>query len=199
MSSGTHAVLVYDSQENKREVLLNHLGIGVNRAGLVYGYAEESGESVRKQMKRFGINAGHLEKKDQLAIKSTEELYFGDGRMDADRVIKSFADLAWEYRGRGLDGIRGAAEMSPFFRRGMMKELVSYERALHRKFFFPGRGICGYNLVELENSGHIDILMPIIEAHDVVFLTGPKGITVSRPDIVTEREVETVTNIAIRH
>jgi hypothetical protein len=197
MPSGTHAILVYDTQESKRDVLLSHLGLGVNRAGLVYAYAEEGPDRIREEMKKFGIDAGHLEKKNTLAIRSSEDVYIANGKVDTEGIIKGFSDLAWDYTRKGMDGIRASAEMSPFFRRGMISELEKYEHALHRRFSFPGRGVCAYNLIELQNSGHLETLMPMLRAHAVVILTGPKGGVVLEPDTVTEKDVEKVMAVPI--
>lgn len=197
MKLGTHAILVYDSQDNKRQVLLKHLELGVNRTGLVYAYAEEGPDGIREEMKRFGMNAKRLEEADLLAIQSSEDIYMPEGRVDTESIIKGFSDLAESYARRGLGGIRASAEMSPFFRHGLFRELEDYERALHRKFSFPARGICAYNLVELNNSGRLETLMPMLRAHDVVMLTGPNGSTVLNPDVVTEKDVEAVMQVPI--
>jgi hypothetical protein len=197
MTLGTHAILVYDTQDNKREVLLKHLELGMNRTGLVYGYAEEGPDKIRREMRRFGMDANQLEEADLLTIKSSKEIYMPDGKVDADGIIKGFSDLARSYSKRGLEGIRASAEMSPFFNHGLIKDLEKYEHALHRRFSFPARGVCAYSLVELNNSGHLGTLMPMLRAHDLVMLTGPNGTAILHPDSVTEGDVETVMQVPI--
>ena len=87
--------------------------------------------------------------------------------------------------------------MSCFFRHGKLVELVEYERALGKHFYFPGMGVCAFNVVEMQSAGCLDILMPLLEAHELVILTGPKGDVMLNSGRVERRHVEQAMQIRI--
>lgn len=190
MPSGTHAVLVYDTLENKRAVLFNHLKLGAGKEGLVYVCSEEGKHEIRDEMKDSGIDVGSLEAKGDLAIRGYDEVYVVDGEVDPAHIISGFSDLAWGYSHRGMNGVRAAGEMSCFFKEGKVEQLLEYERSLHRKFSFPGKGVCAYNIVEMGTSGRMDALWPILRAHGLVIMTGPHGSFALEPEQVTKVHLE---------
>lgn len=68
---GTHAVLFYDTPENKREVLFNHLKYGhQGNEGLNYICSEETTQQIRMGMKKFGIDADNMRSKNRLTINN---------------------------------------------------------------------------------------------------------------------------------
>jgi hypothetical protein len=175
MESGTHAILIYDSQENKRDVLFNHLRYGINKEGLVYACSEEKPQEIRDELRATGMDVVRLEAKGTLAVKYYDEVYFVGGEVDAPRIVNGFSTLAREYERKGMNGIRAVGEMDCFFKHRKIEELIQYEYALHTRFPFPAKGICAYNLVGMENSGNLESLWPIIKAHGLVIMTGPHG------------------------
>jgi MEDS: MEthanogen/methylotroph, DcmR Sensory domain len=190
MPSGTHAVLVYDSSENKRDVLFNHLRMGMDTDGLVYACSEESPQNIRSELESSGVDVDVLEQKGILSVRNYDEVYIVNGEVDIPRIIGGFSDLAWKYNDRGLNGVRAAGEMSCFFRNHKVEELMAYEKALHRKFNFPGKAICGYNLVEMGNTESLDVLWPILKAHALVIMTGPHGSFALEPEKITNEKIE---------
>ena len=160
-------------------------------------FNESTSSGIPSPLRGFGMDANRLEEAGLLAITGSEETYMPDGRVDTDAVVEGFSDLAKRYSKRGSEGVRASAEMSPFFLHGPTKELEGCEHALHRRFSFPARGICAYNLVEMNNSGHLGTLMPMLRAHDLVMLTGPNGTTVLNPDSATEEDVEAVMQVPV--
>jgi hypothetical protein len=186
---GTHAVLVYDSEERKEDVLFTHLKLGREYDGLIYACSEETPAQAEASMKRFGLDVERREKEGTLAVKNYDEVYIVDGRVDSPAVIKGFSDMAYDYSNRGY-GMRAAAEMSCFFDHGLVDELVSYERDLHRKFSFPAMGLCGYNMVKMYNSGNLDVLWPVLRAHGLVIMTGPGGSFALKPEEIETGDIE---------
>jgi len=186
---GTHGIAVYDSEERKEDVLFSHLKLGGMYDGLVYVCSDETPREAETAMKKFGLDVEEREKEGTLAVKNHDEVYIVNGKVDTQRIIKGFSDLAYDYSFRGY-GLRAAAEMSCFFDHRLVDELVTYERALHTKFSFPAFGLCGYNLVKMYNSGNLDVLWPIIRAHSVVIMTGPNGSFALKPEEIENRDVE---------
>jgi len=198
MQPGTHGVLIYDSPENKRDVLFRHLSCGEHDSKLVYVCSEEKPEQIRDEMETFGIDVSGLGGKERLTVANYDEVYIGkDGRVDIPGIIDGFAKQAWGCQERGFRSFRASAEMSCFFRHGKVVELVEYEKALGKKFYFPGMGMCAYNVVEMQSAGCMDILMPLLRAHGLVILTGPKGDVILQSERIRPRQVEQAMQIRI--
>lgn len=194
----SHSVLIYDSRENKREVLFNHLRVGESDSKLIYVCSEEEPEEIREAMRSDSIDVKRLEREKRLDVPTYDEVYIGkDGSVDVKKIIEGFARQAFECRRHGLQSMRAAAEMSCFFTRGKVVELLEYEKALGRQFHFPGIGLCAYNVLEMQAAGCLDTLMPLLRAHGLVILTGPRGASVLRSDRVEERHVEQAMEIRI--
>jgi hypothetical protein len=190
MPSGSHAVLVYDSLEKKRDVLFKHLKMGMNREGLIYACSEEAPQKIKQELESSGVDVGGLEAKGTLMVKNFDEVYIVNGKVDSPKIIDGFSRLAWGYARKGMEGVRAAGEMSCFLREQKVSELLQYERALHQKLSFPGKGICAYNLVEMDTSGNLDALWPILKAHSLVIMTGPKGGFALEPEKIHEADLE---------
>jgi hypothetical protein len=186
---GSHAVLVYDSVARKEDVLFTHLQLGGEYDCLVYACSEETPPQAEDSMRKFGIDVDKREKEGTLLVKNYDEVYIVNGRVDSPSVIKGFSDLAFEYSSHGY-GMRASAEMSCFFDRRRVPELLTYETDLHRRFSFPAMGLCGYDMVKMYNSGNFDVFWPILKAHGLVIMTGPGGSFALEPEEIDPRDVE---------
>ena len=141
------------------------------------------------------MDVGGLERKGTLAIQNDDSVYIKNGQVDIPGIISGFSDYAQESTKKGYKGMRAAAEMSCFFQADKVRELEEYENALNRRFSFPGKGLCGYNMVEMYNSGHMETAFPLMRAHGLVILTGPKGSMVLEPDEVSRKDLANVLQI----
>lgn len=198
MGLGTHGVLLYDSKESKREILFSHLQCGQPHSKMVYVCSEEGPAEIRKEMWGFGIDVGRLAESGRLSISNYDEVYIGrDGGVDVRRIADRLSGLAWGCRSQGLRSVRMASEMSFFFRNGKAVELLEYERALGREFDFPGMVVCAYNVAEMRDTGCLDMLMPMLRAHGLVMLTGPRGMVTLEPKRVENRYVEHVMRVRV--
>ena len=196
---GTHAVLFYDTAENKREVLFNHLKYGHDgNEGLTYVCSEESPQQIRNEMKQFGIDADNMRWRNRLTINNYDSVYIVNGKVNIPRIAMQFKELAENYAFSGLNGLRASAEMSCFFREDKISDLQAYEYALHRVLSMPAEGICAYNVRELTERNQLGIIMDLVRAHDPVIFTGPIGSMLLKPEKVKAEEVEKTTHIRIR-
>jgi MEDS: MEthanogen/methylotroph, DcmR Sensory domain len=197
LEPGTHAILIYDTKENKRRVLFDHLRYGMKDEQLVYVCSEESPHQVREEMGRSGMDVEGLEGKGALSIQNYDNVYIKNGEVDIPGIINGFSEYAKASTTKGYKGMRAAAEMSCFFQADKVRELEEYENALNRRFSFPGKGLCGYNMVEMYNSGHMDVAFPIMRAHAVVILTGPNGSMVFEPEEVNKDNFAQVMQVKV--
>ena len=197
--AGTHAVLFYDNQESKRELLFSHLKFGQNYQGLAYVCSEESPEQIRGEMIQFGLEANTVKGKQRLTIANYDDVYIVDGELNIPAIIGKFAGLVDLCKEHGLSGLRAAAEMSCFFQQGKVEEMIAYEKALHTKFSFSAKGICAYNVMEMLRSGHMDVFMSLVKAHDPIIYATPNGFLLLKPQKVQQREFESVMQVNIRN
>lgn len=194
----THAVLFYDSQANKQEVLFNHLKNGeLGNQGLAYVCSDESPQQVRNEMKKFGIDVDGLRLRNRLVINNYDSVYIVNGEVNNVKIGEQFKDLAEKYRMSGLDGMRASAEMSCFLHHNKVKEMMEYEQFMHRKLSLPAEGICAYNIRELAQYNQLGIIMPLVRAHDPVIMTGPNQSLLLEPDRVEEKQVEETMKITL--
>jgi hypothetical protein len=197
MQKGDHAILFYDSPQNKHDVLFNYLSLGV-REGLAYITTEETPDQIREGMQRFGINVKDRERRGQLVVKRYDEFYLIDGDASTARIMNQWSELARKCVSTGLEGIRVTGETTCFFRSRKISELVRYEYALHRKVDLPARVICAYNIVEMYKAGALETIMPMVRAHDPVIFMGPGGGIVLSPEMVEDKDVEEIMQVKIR-
>jgi hypothetical protein len=195
----THAILFYDSQETKRELLFNHLKFGQGRQGQAYVCSEENPNQIREEMDVFGLDAKTVRGNDRLMIANYDDVYIVNGEVDIPGIIGKFAGMVDTYKSRGFNGMRGAAEMSCFFQKDKVKELIAYENALHRKFSFAAEGICAYNILEMGKAGCLDLIMSLVRAHDPIIFASPNGYLIRKPEKIEEKHVELIMQVRIRN
>ncbi len=122
--AGTHAVLFYDSQESKRELLFSHLKFGQNYQGLAYVCSEESPEQIRGEMIQFGLEANTVKGNQRLTIANYDDVYIVNGELNIPAIIGKFASLVDTCKEHGLSGLRAGAEMSCFFQHDRVEEMI---------------------------------------------------------------------------
>ncbi|MHB1907713.1 MAG: MEDS domain-containing protein [Nitrososphaerales archaeon] len=193
----THAVVFYNSQETKQDVLYNHLKFGARDQGLAYVCSDESPLQIREEMKRFGIDVEGLGMRNRLKIENYDKIYIVDGQVNVQSIMNAFSDLSKKYSTMGLEGMRAGAEMSCFFHEHKVKELIDYENALHRTLSFPAEGICGYNVADLYTSRNLQTIMPIVRAHDPVIFAGPKESLILEPNKVEMKDFAETMNVKL--
>ena len=141
-------------------------------------------------MTEFGIDANSIRGKSMLTIENYDRVYIVDGQVKVPEIIGKFSRMADTYKSQGLSGLRAAAEMSCFFEHGKVDELIDYENALHRKFAFNAEGICAYNISDMSAKGFLNVIMPLVRAHDPVIFASPNGYVIVKPEKVEKKHLE---------
>ncbi len=189
-------MLVYDNPQNKRDVLFDFLRWGSDE-DLVYVCSEEEPAQIREEMMSFGIQVDSLEERGMLTVRNYDDVYIVNEQCRAVSIVGEVSAMARRSLKKGFRGLRGAGEMSCFFRQGKVDELLQYERALHTTFDFPLKGICAYDVVQMGNSGYLETLLPIARSHGPVILTGPNGRAVLESKKLKEKDLETTMQIRV--
>jgi hypothetical protein len=87
--------------------------------------------------------------------------------------------------------------MSCFFREEKVRELLRYEYALHKVLSIPMEAVCAYNLKTIVETGHTEVIMPLVRAHGKAMFTAEGGTMVLEPENVEEKDVERLLKIKI--
>ncbi|UCE16583.1 MAG: MEDS domain-containing protein [Candidatus Bathyarchaeota archaeon] len=169
-----HVIFVYDNPEAKYNVLFNYLKVGLEKgeAG-VYVATDENPSQIREAMKRFGVNVEKYEKTNALHILGSEDIYIIDGKFAMTTTMNMWNKLYNEALKRGFEGLRATGEMACFFKHNLIRELIEYEKALHRTLDIPMIAICAYNANMLNRSKDpINLYSELSRAHGTVLFTG---------------------------
>lgn len=169
-----HLIFVYQSSEVKYNVLFNYLKVGLEKGeAAVYVASEESPIEIRDAMKRFGIEAEKYEKIGALRILGYNDIYIIDGKFDIPTTMGLWNKLYKEAMTKGFKGLRVTGEMACFFQHNLTRELMEYERELHRILDIPITAICAYNTKMLSKAQNpINLYTELVRAHRVVLFAG---------------------------
>ncbi len=165
-----HAIFIYDSLEMKHEVLFNHIRNALeNGEAAVYICSEESPDQIREAMKAFGINVEEHEKRGALSILYYTDFYMIGGDFSIPRTLNLWRGLYSKALQAGFKGLRVTGETACFFKHGLVKQLIEYERTLHMSTDMPIVVICAYNALLLNNAAdQMNTYMGLVKAHGTV-------------------------------
>lgn len=172
MQARDHAVMFYSNAEGKRLALFTFL-----RAGLDHGEAaayiagDETREQIREAMRRFGIDVDRLEESGALRVIDYRDWYIIEGKCDIAKTLQLWKGLCDEVVAKGFKGLRVAGETACFFRNGMVKELLEYEKSLHRVLELPMSAICAYDIGSTVQNVNGELYLHLIRAHSTVIFT----------------------------
>ncbi len=176
MKPTDHVIFFYSMPEDKHRVLFTYLRAGLDRgeaAGYIAG--QESPDAIRDAMKEFGIDVDAAERSGSLHVIHYKDWYIIDGKFSVAKTMELWKKLYGEVTAKGFKGFRVAGEMACFFENRMVKELLEYERSLHRVLELPMTAICAYDANVLANKRNGGLYLDLIKAHSNVIITGPES------------------------
>jgi len=133
-------------------------------------------------MRRFGIDVDRFEKSGALHVIDCKDWYIIRGEFNISKTIGFWKKLYDEAVAKGFKGLRVTGDMAYFLDQGMVKELLKYEKALHKVLEFPMTAICAYdsNIVAKEDGEKL--YFDLIKAHGTVIFAGPELGIVKSPN-----------------
>ena len=169
-----HVILIYESQEAKRNTLFSYIEKGLTKGeAAIYICSEETPNEIRNAMKEFGIDVDEYENQDALEILPYTDMYIRDGTFSIDNVMEVWSKYYNDAMAKGFSGMRVTGEMSCFIKHDLVEELIDYEHALHSVLDIPMMAICAYNseaLTKVDNP--IDVYSELVRAHGKVLFAG---------------------------
>jgi len=192
-----HVILFYFTPENKYNILFNYLSAGLaNGKGAAYICSEESPEKIRSRMENFGKNFREAEEQGRLSIRNYDEWYIQDGEVESLRILAGWKEMFEKLRRRGM-GLRVAGETACFFKHDKVEELLRYEYSLHRVLDIPMDAICAYDLNAIVDSGHTEVIMPLVRAHGWAIFTNRDKSMIYEPENVEDYDIERLLDIKL--
>jgi sugar-specific transcriptional regulator TrmB len=169
-----HVILIYESQEAKRNTLFSYIENGLKKGeAAIYICSEETPNEIRAAMKKFGIDTEKFEKQKALEIRPYTEMYIREGVFNLEDVMQVWSKSYNDAISRGFSGMRVTGEMSCFIEHELVEELIDYEHALHTVLDIPMMAICAYNADALTNVDNpIDVYSELVKAHGKVLFAG---------------------------
>jgi hypothetical protein len=141
-----HSTLIYRSILSRNEVLCNFCKIGLeNGEAVIYIGSKDEHLNVKEVLKNSGIDVTKYEMANALRLLPDTEFYIVEGefnRLRTCNLIKQIYDSALE---EGFSGCRIFGDMSCFFKHNLTKELIKYEKSLHKFLDVPIIAICAYD------------------------------------------------------
>ena len=169
-----HVLFLYESAQDKYNVLFNYLLAGLEAGEAVsYIASEENPTQIREAMRRFGIEVAKNEKAGALHILGYNDFYIMEGQFAISTTLSRINELYDAALTSGFTGWRATGEMACFFEHNLIQELIQYEKALHRVFDIPIIAICAYNVNMLTRANNpINLYNELLRAHGTILFTG---------------------------
>jgi len=176
MKPKNHVIMFYSKLEDKHQVLFTYLKAGLDQGeAAAYIASEESPNQIKQAMRRFGIDVGSLEKSGALRVIDYKDWYIIRGKFSVSKNIELWRNLCGKSMAKGFKGLRVTGETTCFFNHGMVKELLEYEKALHKVLEFPMTAICAYDTETVAKTNGGELYLDLIKAHSTVIFAGPEA------------------------
>jgi predicted nucleic acid-binding Zn-ribbon protein len=172
IEQGNHIIAVYANKDEKFNEAFEFLKDGLQRnEAIVIITSDLSKTEIRARMRnKWKIDVAELESRDDIMIRSTEEIYFPAGIPNIQRTVALWSTLAENCLSRGKQGIRIFGDMAAFFKKGFIKELCDYESCLEQRFSFPAIGICAYDSKDIDNNMTLEQTKQLQQYHNPVWM-----------------------------
>jgi len=169
---GNHIIAVYINNDEKFNEAFAFLKDGLQRnEAIVITTTDLSKDEIRARMRSEWIaDVAELESRGDIIIRTTEEIYFPEGIPNIPRTVALWSTLAENCLSRGKLGIRIFGDMTSFFKKGFIKELLEYESCLEQRFNFPAIGICAYDSKDIDNNMTSEQIRQLQQYHNPVWM-----------------------------
>jgi len=190
LQASDHAILFYNDLKNCRQALFTFLKAGMDKGeAAVYVAGRETSKQNQKATDEFSVNVKRYEMVGALKVVNYDEWYIINGKIDIPNIIMSWRKAVDAAKERGFKGMRVCSEMSCFFRRNLVNEMVEYEKACDRRLEIPMTAICAYDLNLLTPLGE-KLFLDVLKTHSHILFAEPDlgfNVTLEAVDDVLEK------------
>lgn len=174
LSASDHAVMFYESVQERRSVAFEFLRTGLARGEVVWHFVlEEELDDVRDAMRRSGIDVEGFERLGRLRIVEAAEAehYLKKGELTR-RLFESSEEMIRSVESRGLEGVRVFGDITAAVRKGLVDDLIEYEGKLGRRLALPAIAICSYHAETVAPVRDGQLYLDLIKLHGHAIFPG---------------------------
>ncbi len=159
---GDHLCFLYESDNERREILTPYIRQGLERNDKVLCIMDAgNAEKIYGTLRDDGLDPGPHIASGRLAVLSSDQTYLRDGIFDPDAMIDLLEYETQKAVAQGFNALRVIGEMAWALRRKSGSDrLIEYEAKLNR--FFPGSrcmALCQYDAGQFDAKSLLGVLM----------------------------------------
>lgn len=174
MKPGDHSIAFYTKPQDRYSILFTCLKARLDRnEAVIYMTGQESLNEIKQTFKQFGIEVDMLEKTGALHIVDCRNWYVGN-RFNLSKVLEFSKKLYDEISSKGFKGLWVMLEMAFLFEKKMVKELLYYERTLHKGLEIPLTVVCVYDRNVVAKEGGGKLFVDLMKTHSSFVFMGQK-------------------------
>lgn len=166
-----HVCLIYDNEEQRREIVADFLAGGLNQGELVRYFADTTpAEDLRAWLLKTGADLEEAEKKGAFAVLPAENAYCPSGRFVPQEVIANMLSRFAMAKDAGYCGSRASGEMS-WALSGIpgADRFLEYEVRINTiSDPFPYIGMCQYDARRFDGA----TLFKVLQVHPYMIAQG---------------------------
>jgi PAS domain S-box-containing protein len=159
---GDHLCFLYESDNERREILTTYIRQGLERNDKVLCIMDAgNAEKIYGTLRDDGLDPDPYIASGRLAVLSSDQTYLRDGIFDPDAMIDLLEYETQKTVAQGFNALRVTGEMAWALRRKSGSDrLIEYEAKLNR--FFPGSrcmALCQYDAGQFDAKSLLRVLM----------------------------------------
>ena len=168
LNLGDHACLIYENQDEWREIVIPFMTLGLSRnEKCIYVVNNNTKARIRILLYEQGINVKAYENAGQLAILKESEVYTRKNIFNPDHMISLLVSETRKALSQGYVGLRVSGEMTWALKGYPGSErLNEYEMKLNESFFnkFPCVAVCQYD----RHKFNANTIRNVILSHQII-------------------------------
>jgi hypothetical protein len=156
MTSGTHLCLIYDNEEERREVVAKFVEEGLSAEERVAYFTDADPLSIRTWLDDHGV---HAPQPPAFDLMEAGKVYFPDGEFLPERMPAYWHAFHQDAHDRGFPGARATGETAWSRVVPGGERIVEYEANLNRVLAdLPVTALCQYDVTRFDGATIFDIL-----------------------------------------
>lgn len=159
--SGTHMCLIYNNEEERRQVIFQFLASGLASGERVGYFADMMNPGqVVELLEEIGVQRDVLDDLDKFTVSEAKDVYCPDGQFVPERMLQTLRNAYDSCMEEGFIGTRVSGEMS-----WALKELPGSDRLMEYEALVnnvlvthPVTAICQYDANRFDGATIVDVL-----------------------------------------
>ena len=168
---GTHMCLIYNNEEERREIISNYLDGGIATGEKVTYFADEmSPDQVKEWLADMGVQPPDNEVSDSFNVVTADSTYLPDGKFDPEKMLRNLRDFYTSAVEQNFASCRVSGEMSWALQdKPGTERLMEYEAKVNDVLVeYPVTAICQYDANKFDGA----TLFECLKVHPYMIVKG---------------------------